>query len=76
MINSGAAARLKVYQGGDDHGTATITNVTYQNIVVQDSVYAVQIESCYGSSDDADCEANPSAAELTEISFINFSGTT
>jgi galacturan 1,4-alpha-galacturonidase len=76
MIDSTKAVGIKLYEGGDDHGTATVSNMTWQNIEVDNCGYAAQVQSCYGSSSDEDCGANPSAAQLTEINFINFSGTT
>jgi galacturan 1,4-alpha-galacturonidase len=76
MIKSTKAVGIKLYQGGSDHGTATVTNVTYQNVVVDACDYAAQIESCYGSSDAASCAAAPSAAQLSQIYFKGFSGKT
>lgn len=47
MISSAKAAGIKVYPGGDDYGTSSVSNVTYDNIVVQDCEYAFQVQSCY-----------------------------
>lgn len=48
MISSAKAAGIKLYPGGDDYGTASVSNVTYDNVVVQDCEYAFQVQSCYG----------------------------
>lgn len=47
MISSAKAAGIKLYPGGDDYGTSSVSNVTYENIVVQDCDYAFQVQSCY-----------------------------
>ncbi|KAF9007284.1 putative endo-xylogalacturonan hydrolase A [Hymenopellis radicata] len=49
MIGSTKAVGIKLYQGGSDHGVATVKNVTYNNVNVQGCDYAAQIQSCYGS---------------------------
>lgn len=76
MIDSTKAVGIKLYEGGSSHGTATVKNVTFENIVVQGSDYAAQIQSCYDSASTADCTANPSTSSITDVYFINFSGTT
>lgn len=75
MIQSSKAAGIKTYPSGNDHGTSTVSNVTFADFVVQDSDYAFQIQSCYGE-DDSYCESNPGNAELTDIVVKGFSGTT
>lgn len=75
MSNCGKAAGIKLYPGGPDYGTATVSNVTWSNIIVDQCEYAVQIQSCYNA--DADyCAEYPSAADLTGIYLENFSGQT
>lgn len=75
MIDSTKAAGIKLYPAGDDHGTAVVTNVTWENVVVDNCDYAFQIQSCY--SEDTDyCEDTPSTATLTDIVVTGFSGTT
>lgn len=75
MINSGKAVGIKLYPGGADHGTATVSNATWENIVVDDCDYAVQVQSCYNSEEEY-CSENPSNATLTDINIINLSGST
>ncbi|KFY05925.1 hypothetical protein V492_08231, partial [Pseudogymnoascus sp. VKM F-4246] len=51
MINCGKAAGIKVYAGGSDHGTSTVSNVTWDGVDVQGCDYGAQIQSCYGADD-------------------------
>ncbi|KAK0225623.1 extracellular exo-polygalacturonase [Armillaria fumosa] len=76
MIDSTKAVGIKLYQGGSSHGTATVKNVTYNDITVDGCDYAAQIQSCYGSDTTAECTAAPSTATLTDVHFTNFKGTT
>lgn len=73
MISSSKAAGIKLYPGG--YGTAVVSNVTWENIVVKDCDYAFQVQSCY-SEDDSYCESNPSTGTLTDIVVNGLSGTT
>ncbi|KAK7732519.1 hypothetical protein SLS53_008404 [Cytospora paraplurivora] len=75
MIDSTKAAGIKTYPGGSDHGTAIVSNVTFEDFVVEGSDYAFQVQSCYGEDDDY-CEEYPSTATLTDIVVKGFSGTT
>ncbi|KAJ5698920.1 hypothetical protein N7462_000925 [Penicillium macrosclerotiorum] len=75
MVNSTKAAGIKTYPSGGSHGQSTVTNVTWNDVTVDGCDYAIQIQSCYG--EDADyCEDYPGTADLTDIIFENFSGTT
>lgn len=75
MIDSTKAAGLKLYPGGSDHGTAVVTNVTFENFVIDGSDYAFQVQSCYGEDDDY-CEDHPSTATVSGVVIKGFSGTT
>lgn len=75
MIDSTKAAGLKLYPGGSAHGTSVVSNVTFQNFVVQNSDYAFQIQSCYGE-DATYCASNPSTASISGVVVKGFSGTT
>ncbi|KAJ7470778.1 glycoside hydrolase family 28 protein [Mycena latifolia] len=74
MINSAKAVGIKLWEGGSTHGVATVSNVTWTGITVQNCDYAVQIQSCYEASDTTNCVANTDS--LTGVTFENFSGTT
>lgn len=75
MINSAKAAGLKLYPGPPDHGTAVVSNVTFEHFVLQNTDYAFQVQSCYGENSSY-CEANPSTAQIEGVVVRNFSGTT
>ncbi|PTB36225.1 uncharacterized protein TrAFT101_000190 [Trichoderma asperellum] len=75
MINSAKAAGLKLYPGPPEHGTAVVSNVTFENFVLQNTDYAFQVQSCYGENTSY-CEANPSTAQIADVIVRNFSGTT
>ncbi|ROV96564.1 hypothetical protein VMCG_07776 [Cytospora schulzeri] len=75
MIDSTKAAGLKLYPGGSDHGNAVVTNVTFENFVIDGSDYAFQVQSCYGEDDDY-CESSPSTATVSGVVIKGFSGTT
>ena len=75
MINSAKAVGIKTYPSGDGHGQSTVTNVTYTGIKVQNCDYAIQIQSCY-SSELSYCASNPGNAQISDVVFENFSGTT
>lgn len=55
---------------------ATVRNVTYNNINVDNCEYAAQIQSCYGSDDAASCAASPSTSSITDVHFNGFTGKT
>ncbi|KAI8629139.1 glycoside hydrolase family 28 protein [Xylariaceae sp. FL1651] len=75
MIGSTKAAGIKLYPAGSSHGTAVVKNVTWENVVVDNSDYAFQIQSCYGE-DAGYCADTPSTAQLSGIVVKGFSGTT
>ncbi|KAJ5272530.1 hypothetical protein N7478_007655 [Penicillium angulare] len=75
MINSTKAAGIKTYPSGGDHGLSTVTNVTWDGVVVDGCDYAIQIQSCYGE-DASYCEDYPGDAVLTDVVFKGFSGMT
>ncbi|KAI1321946.1 family 28 glycoside hydrolase [Xylariaceae sp. FL0255] len=75
MTKSAKAAGIKLYPAGSSHGMAVVSNVTWENVVVNSSDYAFQIQSCYDETA-AYCEATPSTAQLTDVVVKGFSGTT
>ncbi|KAF7318960.1 Extracellular exo-polygalacturonase [Mycena chlorophos] len=74
MINSAKAVGIKLYAGGSTNGIATVSNVTWSDITVQNCDYAVQIQSCYDAADTSDC--TPNTDSLTGVIFQNIVGTT
>lgn len=74
MINSAKAVGIKLWEGGSAHGVATVTNVTWSDITVNNCDYAVQIQSCYEAANTSNCISNTD--KLTSVKFANFAGTT
>lgn len=75
MEGATKAVGIKVYPGGSAHGSAIVSNVTYDGVTVNSCDYAAQIQSCYGEKT-AYCASNPSTAQIAGVSFKNFKGTT
>ncbi|KAF1999965.1 glycoside hydrolase family 28 protein [Amniculicola lignicola CBS 123094] len=76
MGTSTKAVGIKLYPGGSFYGSAIVRNITFDGVTVSSSDYAAQIQSCYNAANAASCAANPSTAQLTDIYFKNFKGTT
>ena len=75
MINGPQAARIKVFPGGSTHGTVFVYNVTIENLTVDNCDYAFRVQNCY-ESPTQQCKTDPSAAILSNIKIINFTGVT
>lgn len=75
LSGAAKAAGIKIYPAGPDHGTGTVTNVTWRNIVSDDCDYAFQVQTCYGE-DESYCEEYGNTGTLTDIVVDGFSGTT
>ena len=43
MINSTQAARIKVFPGGPSYGTVFVSNVTIENLTVDNSDFAFRV---------------------------------
>ncbi|KAJ6508351.1 extracellular exo-polygalacturonase [Mycena sanguinolenta] len=74
MINSAKAVGIKLWEGGSAHGVATVSNVTWSGITVQNCDYAIQIQSCYEAANTSNCISNTDS--LTKVTFTGFTGTT
>lgn len=75
MVNATKAVGIKLYPGGSTYGSATVSNVTFNDVTVKNSDWAAQIQSCY-NADATYCASNPSTASVTDVYFTNFKGTT
>ncbi|KAF2152791.1 glycoside hydrolase family 28 protein [Myriangium duriaei CBS 260.36] len=76
MHNSTKAVGIKLWPGGSSYGTAVVSNVTFEHVIVASSDYAAQIMTCYGGSSAAYCASNPSTAKISGVVFRDFKGTT
>ncbi|QSZ35256.1 hypothetical protein DSL72_008125 [Monilinia vaccinii-corymbosi] len=75
MLNSSKAVGIKLYPGGSPHGSATVRNVTFNDVTVDNCDWAAQIQSCYGANATY-CASNPSTASVADVHFTNFHGKT
>ncbi|GKZ37826.1 hypothetical protein AbraIFM66950_009615 [Aspergillus brasiliensis] len=75
MINNTKAAGVKFFPGGSTYGSAIVSNVTWENIVVQNCDYAFQVQTCYEADTDY-CATYPSNSQLLDVVVRNMSGYT
>jgi galacturan 1,4-alpha-galacturonidase len=75
MINSTSAARIKVFAGGPSHGQVVVSNVTILGVTVDNCDFAFRVQNCY-EQDTSTCKNTPSAAILSDIKIIDFTGKT
>lgn len=47
MTGCSKAAGIKLYPVGSNHGTATVSNVTWDGLTISECDYGAQIQSCY-----------------------------
>lgn len=69
------AAGIKYYPSGPTHGTGSVSNVTWEDIVCDSCNYAIQISTCYESTS-TECSEYPSTGKISDVIFSGFSGTT
>ncbi len=85
MHNSSDGARIKVWpnapsamsddlQGGG--GSGRVSNITYEDMFVDNVDYAMQITQCYGQRNLTLCQQHPSPLTIDNIVFRRFRGTT
>ncbi|KAF8074913.1 extracellular exo-polygalacturonase [Lyophyllum atratum] len=72
MIDSTKATGIKLYDGTSGHVIATVRNVTFDSVTVQNCDYAAQIQSCYGATG----TCIPSKHVVTDVYWTDFKGTT
>ncbi|KAI7497282.1 Exopolygalacturonase [Hortaea werneckii] len=85
MHNASNGARIKVWPGspaalsGDlqgGGGSGRVRNVTYEDMLIDQVDYAVQITQCYGQDNFTLCNEFPSSLTISDIHLENFYGTT
>jgi galacturan 1,4-alpha-galacturonidase len=85
MSNASDGARIKVWPGtpsalsGDlqgGGGSGTVTNITYDNMLIDNVDYAIEITQCYGQKNLTLCNQFPSNLTISDIHISNFKGTT
>lgn len=85
LHNTSDGARIKVWpntpselsgdlQGGG--GSGAVSNVTYENLLIDNVDYAIEITQCYGQTNLTLCQQFPSSLTIEGIVFRNFTGRT
>ncbi|KAM0326698.1 hypothetical protein ACHAQA_006569 [Verticillium albo-atrum] len=75
VSKSNKAAGIKFFPGGSTHGTGSVSNVTWQDIICDSCDYALQVQTCYMSTA-SDCATNPSTGKISDVTISGFTGTT
>ncbi|KAJ4421306.1 hypothetical protein N0V82_003816 [Gnomoniopsis sp. IMI 355080] len=75
MLNGQFGGRLKTW-AGPNVGYGYIKNVTFRNIWSANTEYSAYLDSCYFNINASECAAYPSAVNISDITFENFSGYT
>ncbi len=85
MSNASDGARIKVWPGspaelsGDlqgGGGSGRVHNITYQNYVITNVDYAIEVTQCYGQDNLTLCNEYPSNLTISDVTMNNFTGTT
>ncbi|KAI1261522.1 polygalacturonase [Xylariaceae sp. FL1019] len=85
MSNASDAARIKVWPGinsifqptlSGGGGSGYVKNITYENYHSINNDWAIEVNQCYGQSNQTLCELYPSNMTISDIWFINMFGTT
>jgi galacturan 1,4-alpha-galacturonidase len=74
LLNGQNGARLKAWAGANV-GYGRIDNVTYKDVQIQNTDSPIVLDQCYFNINQTACAAHPSRVNITNIRFINFSGT-
>ncbi|KAF2397357.1 glycoside hydrolase family 28 protein [Trichodelitschia bisporula] len=74
LLNGQTGARLKAW-AGKDVGYGYIRNVTYEDIHVVNTDYPLVLDQCYFSVKPAECAKYPSRVNISDVRFINITGT-
>ncbi|KAK0735186.1 exopolygalacturonase [Lasiosphaeria miniovina] len=85
MHNASDGARIKVWpntasamssdlQGGG--GSGSVRNITYEDMLIDNVDYAIEITQCYGQRNLALCQQYPSSLTIENIVFRRFKGRT
>ncbi|THZ10982.1 glycoside hydrolase family 28 protein [Aureobasidium pullulans] len=73
LLNGQNGARLKAW-AGPTAGYGYIDNVTYENVHIENTDAPIVLDQCYFNINETTCAAYPSNVNITNIKFINFTG--
>ncbi|KAI8632940.1 polygalacturonase [Xylariaceae sp. FL1651] len=85
MSNASDAARIKVWPGvqsvfqptlSGGGGSGYVKNVTYERFHSINNDWAIEVNQCYGQSNQTLCQLYPSNMTISDIYFIDMWGTT
>ncbi|KAF2034992.1 glycoside hydrolase family 28 protein [Setomelanomma holmii] len=74
LLNGENGARLKAW-AGPNVGYGYIDNVTYKDIHIENTDNPIVLDQCYFNISPANCTNYPSKVNITNVNFINISGT-
>ena len=74
LLNGQNGARLKAW-AGPNVGYGYISNITYEDIHIENTDNPVVLDQCYFNVNATTCAAFPSRVNITDINFINVHGT-
>jgi len=73
LLNGENGARLKAW-AGPNVGYGYIDNITYKDIHIENTDAPVVLDQCYFNINETACAAYPSKVNITNVNFINISG--
>ncbi|KAI2639348.1 polygalacturonase [Xylaria nigripes] len=85
MSNASDAARIKVWPGvhsdfqpilSGGGGAGYVKNITYKSYESINNDWAIEVDQCYGQSNQTLCKMYPSNMTISDIYFIDMFGTT
>ncbi|KAM0813002.1 putative exopolygalacturonase X [Seiridium cardinale] len=85
MSNASDGARIKVWPGINSYqaptlsgggGSGYVKNITYEKYYNYNNDWAIEVNQCYGQSNKTLCELFPSNMKISDVYFIDFTGTT
>jgi galacturan 1,4-alpha-galacturonidase len=85
MSNASDGARIKVWPGissalsGDlqgGGGLGSVSNITYDTMVLDNVDYAIEITQCYGQKNITLCNQYPANLTISDVTVKHFTGTT
>lgn len=85
MTNASDGARIKIWPGADisdnpgwvgGGGSGYVRNVTYDLLYNFNNAWAIEVNQCYGQSNQTLCNEYPSNMTISDVLFKNMWGTT
>lgn len=73
LLNGQNGARLKAW-AGPNVGYGYMDNITYKDIIIENTDAPVVLDQCYFNINETTCAAYPSNVNITNVNFINISG--